>query len=116
VHNTSVFTSVELPLTPPDLSLLGGGTLEIEGECTPCAGPAAFFRISGTMTSLFALHRVPSNLTWPSQLFTEFLGDELGASVDTTWSSVPEPGVGALLVLMGVLGRRAWRGAHPRAW
>jgi len=46
------FTSAELPLTPPDLDVLGGGLLIIYGECTECAGPAAFFRIVGTLTSL----------------------------------------------------------------
>ncbi len=46
------FTSAELPLTPPDLDVLGGGLLTIYGECTVCAGPAAFFRIEGTLTSL----------------------------------------------------------------
>jgi hypothetical protein len=45
-------SSADLPLTPPDLALLGGGLLTIYGECTPCAGPAAFFRIEATLTSL----------------------------------------------------------------
>jgi hypothetical protein len=44
--------SAELPLRPPDLDLLGGGRLTIEGECTLCMAPAAFFRIEGTLTSL----------------------------------------------------------------
>ncbi len=50
-----LFETVELPLVPPDLRVLGGGLLTVEGECTPCAGPAAFFRIRGTMTALFSL-------------------------------------------------------------
>jgi hypothetical protein len=45
-------TSAELPLTPPDLEVLGGGDLRIEGECMICAAPAFFFRIDGTLTSL----------------------------------------------------------------
>jgi len=45
-------TSAELPLSPPDLDLLGGGLLTIEGECILCMGPAAFFRIEATLTSL----------------------------------------------------------------
>jgi hypothetical protein len=53
------FNSVDLPLVPPDLSLLGGGLLTIRGECTPCAGPAAFFEIQGTFTSL-----IPEPATW----------------------------------------------------
>jgi hypothetical protein len=44
--------SADLPLTPPDLSLLGGGLLTVFGECTRCMGPAAFFRIEATLTSL----------------------------------------------------------------
>ncbi len=44
--------SAELPRRPPDLEELGGGTLIIEGECTLCLGPAAFFRIEATLTSL----------------------------------------------------------------
>lgn len=44
--------SADLPLTPPDLSLLGGGLLTVYGECTMCMGPAAFFRIETTLTSL----------------------------------------------------------------
>jgi hypothetical protein len=46
------FTSADLPLTPPDLDILGGGQFEIEGECTVCLSPAAFFRIEGTLTAL----------------------------------------------------------------
>ena len=46
------FTSAELPLTPPDLDVLGGGHFEIEGECILCLGPAAFFRIEGTLKTL----------------------------------------------------------------
>jgi len=46
------FTSADLPLTPPDLDVLGGGQFEIEGECTVCLSPAAFFRIEGTLTTL----------------------------------------------------------------
>ncbi|HXV76496.1 MAG TPA: hypothetical protein VD788_09270 [Candidatus Polarisedimenticolaceae bacterium] len=53
------FTSAALPLTPPDLTILGGGLLTIYGECTLCAGPAAFFRIEGRLTSLRrAVHMV----------------------------------------------------------
>jgi len=37
--------SANLPLIPPDLSLLGGGLLTVYGECTLCLAPAAFFRI-----------------------------------------------------------------------
>lgn len=44
--------SAELPRMPPDLAELGGGNLVIEGECTLCMAPAAFFRIEGTLTSL----------------------------------------------------------------
>ena len=44
--------SAELPLTPPDLERLGGGLLTVYGECTLCLGPAAFFRIEATLTSL----------------------------------------------------------------
>jgi hypothetical protein len=47
-----VFNDVSLPLEPPDLTKLGGGTLTIYGECTMCAAPSAFFRIEGTVTSL----------------------------------------------------------------
>ena len=39
-------------MTPPNLSLLGGGLLTVYGECTPCLAPAAFFRIEATLTSL----------------------------------------------------------------
>jgi len=44
--------SAELPLTPPDLSLLGGGVLTIYGECSRCMGPATFFRVESTLTAL----------------------------------------------------------------
>ena len=44
--------SADLPLIPPDLSSLGGGLLTVYGECTMCMGPAAFFRIEATLTSL----------------------------------------------------------------
>ena len=44
--------SADLPLTPPDLDLLGGGVLTIYGDCTLCAGFVSFFRIEGTLTSL----------------------------------------------------------------
>ena len=50
--DTSLFTSAALPITAPDLEVLGGGLLTIEGECVLCLGPAAFFRISATITSL----------------------------------------------------------------
>jgi hypothetical protein len=50
--NGQPFMSADLPLEPPDLDVLGGGNLVIEGECVLCAGPAAFFRIEGTLTSL----------------------------------------------------------------
>lgn len=50
--------SAALPRTPPDLDELGGGTLVIEGECTLCLAPAAFFRIEGTLTSLTVPVRV----------------------------------------------------------
>jgi hypothetical protein len=53
------FDSVNLPVTPPDLSLLGGGLLSIRGECTPCVGPADFFEIEGTLISL-----TPEPGTW----------------------------------------------------
>ena len=59
--------SADLPLTPPDLSLLGGGVLTIEGECTLCLGPAAFFRIEATLTSLTTPMRMavePDMLWW----------------------------------------------------
>lgn len=53
---------VELPLVPPDLRLLGGGTFTVYGECTPCAAPAAFYRIEGTLTSLRRIrHRADMN-------------------------------------------------------
>ena len=50
-----VFNSVELPLDPPSLDELGGGLFTIYGQCSQCAGPAAFFRIDGTLTSLFEI-------------------------------------------------------------
>jgi hypothetical protein len=46
------FSNVDLPTTPPSLELLGGGLFEIHGDCVVCAGPAAFFRVEGTLTSL----------------------------------------------------------------
>ena len=46
------FDSVALPTTPPDLAVLGGGSFTVLGECSRCDGPAAFFRIEGTLTSL----------------------------------------------------------------
>lgn len=60
--------SADLPLLPPDLDLLGGGLLTVEGECTLCLGPAAFFRIEGTLTSL----------TRPARLWLD--GDQLSWS------------------------------------
>jgi len=56
----------DLPLTPPDLTLLGGGLLAIYGECTPCLAPAAFFRIEATLTSLTRPARLALNrqLVW----------------------------------------------------
>lgn len=54
LHGT-VFDSVKLPLDPPSLRELGGGIFTIYGECSRCAGPAAFFRIEGTLTSLFKI-------------------------------------------------------------
>jgi hypothetical protein len=58
--------SADLPLTPPDLSLLGGGLLTVYGECTLCMGPAAFFRIEATLTSLTRPVRVSADreLLW----------------------------------------------------
>jgi hypothetical protein len=58
--------NAELPRTPPDLAELGGGTLVLYGECTLCLGPAAFFRIEGTLTSLTEPVRVSmdSNALW----------------------------------------------------
>jgi hypothetical protein len=52
----TVFDSVALPLWPPDLRAFNSNTLTIYGECTPCAAPAAFFRIEATLTSL---RRIP---------------------------------------------------------
>jgi hypothetical protein len=46
------FDSAALPTTPPDLALLGGGVLSLEGRCTTCFGENAFFRLQGTLTSL----------------------------------------------------------------
>ena len=57
--------SADLPLTPPDLSLLGGGLLTVYGECTRCMGPAAFFRIEATLTSL----RRPVRISADRELF-----------------------------------------------
>ena len=62
-------TSADLPLTPPDLDVLGGGDLVIEGECIVCLGPAAFFRIEGTLTSLeipVSLSVSRETLSWPA--------------------------------------------------
>lgn len=55
-----------MPLTPPDLDLLGGGLLTVYGECTRCAAPAAFFRIEATLTSLTRAVRVDGDrqLVW----------------------------------------------------
>ena len=49
---TDALESAALPALPPDLGLLGGGLSRIEGECTLCMAPAAFFRIEGTLDSL----------------------------------------------------------------
>ena len=84
-----VFTSADLPLDPPDLSLLGGGEFKIYGECTPCAAPAAFFRITGPVTSLVEIsttslwYRSMLNM---SALDADFFGHDISG-----WS-VPEPG------------------------
>jgi hypothetical protein len=51
----TVFDSVRLPLDPPSLRELGGGQFTIFGQCSRCAGPAAFFRIEGTLDSLFEI-------------------------------------------------------------
>jgi len=52
----TVFDSVELPLDPPTLRDFGGGGIfTIYGQCSRCAGPAAFFQIDGTLTSLFKI-------------------------------------------------------------
>jgi hypothetical protein len=51
IRNNAI-DGTSLPTVPPDLELLGGGLSRIEGECTLCAGPAAFFRIEGTLDSL----------------------------------------------------------------
>ena len=51
IRNNAI-ESPSLPIVPPDVDLLGGGLSSIEGECTLCAGPAAFFRIEGTFDLL----------------------------------------------------------------
>jgi hypothetical protein len=58
--------SANLPLIPPDLSLLGGGLLTVYGECTLCLAPAAFFRIEATLASLTRAVRisVDRSLLW----------------------------------------------------
>ena len=65
--DVNALDSAELPTTPPDLELLGGGLFTVYGECTPCLGPAAFFRIEGSLTSLelpFRLVVGPDYLSW----------------------------------------------------
>jgi hypothetical protein len=79
------FTSADLPLTPPDLGVLGGGDLTIEGECMICAGPAAFFRIEGTLISLdlaLAIWLDRQAITW-SRPATPIVYDVLRGDLDT---------------------------------
>lgn len=84
--DSSLFSSADLPLVPPDLDVLGGGQFRVEGECLPCASPAAFYRIEGTMTSLFPLSRIPPGLNLGH---TEAAFAENGANSFATL--VPEP-------------------------
>jgi hypothetical protein len=108
--DNSLFDNVDLPLTPPDLDVLGGGTLTVEGECTPCAGPAAFFRISGSLESLFTL---PRSVHKSSDVST--VGDAPSITWDAILNSVPEPSAVGLTVAW-LLAMGAWqRKARPAA-
>jgi hypothetical protein len=50
-YEHELWESLDLPLEPPNLALLGGGDFFVEGECGLC-GDDAFFLIRGTLTSL----------------------------------------------------------------
>jgi len=92
-----VFGNAALPLIPPDLARLGGGLFRIYGECTRCLGPAAFFIIEGTLTSLEAgpvLNVGRDGLSWtrvaantPADLLAGDLEDLRIGRGDFSWAT-----------------------------
>jgi hypothetical protein len=103
-----VFNSPDLPLDPPDLSLLGGGEFKIYGECTPCASPTAFYRITGPVTSLVELPMAHWSADGPfDYTFLEWEISRAGSAPTV----VPEPVVGGLVGSLFALWmiRETWR-------